>query len=129
MMIGVLLKTFNVNEPVEPKWTASPEYVATIWAIPVPAGPPVPTWLGRYWTEHLDVVGPIVKRVHTFDGVNLPAPSVDQATVAREGIAADEVSVIVAVQVARAPTTTGELHVEDRLVEWPVVTLWLTIAP
>jgi hypothetical protein len=89
----------------------------------------VPTWLGRYWTEHFDVVGPIGERVHGLDGEKLPAPSVDQVTVARDGIAVEEVSVIVAVQVVGPPTTTGEPHVSDKLVEWPVVTLWLTIAP
>jgi hypothetical protein len=98
--------------------------------IPLPAGPPVPTWLGKYWTEHLDVVGPNAVRVHTLVvGAKLPVPSVDQVTVLSGGIALEEVSVIVAVQVVSPPTTTGEPHVADKLVEWPVVMLWVIIAP
>jgi hypothetical protein len=98
--------------------------------IPVPAGPPVPTWLGKYWTEHPEAIGPIAESVHTFvTGAKLPAASVDQVTMPIEGIAPEEVSVIVAVQVVSTPTTTGEPHTADKLVEWPVVMLWVIIAP
>jgi len=81
----------------------------------------VPTWLGTYWTEHLDVFGPVAERVHALVGAKLPAPSVDQATMPSEGIPPEEVSVTVAVQVVGTPTTIGDPQVAKKLVEWPVV--------
>ena len=74
------------------------------------------------------LTGPIDERVHWF-WLKLPDPSVDQDIVPILGFAPAEVSVTFAVQILGVPTPVGDEHFTDKIVEWPVVTLWVTVAP